>query len=58
MKIWQTDANGVYQTVRNYKPCLKDGRAGLYDEVSDTVYFSLSKTDLVAPPKGVMVIVE
>ena len=58
LKIWQTDANGVYQTVRNYKPCLKDGRAGLYDEVSDTVYFSLSKTDLVAPPKGVMVIVE
>ena len=59
LKIWQTDANGDYQTVRNYKPCLKDGRAGLYDEVSDTVYFSLSKTDLVAPsPKGVMVIVE
>ena len=58
LKIWQTDANGDYQTVRNYKPCLKDGRAGLYDEVSDTVYFSLSNTDLVAPPKGVMVIVE
>ena len=58
LKIWQTDANGDYQPVRDYKPCLKDGRAGLYDEVSDTVYFSLSTTDFVAPPKGVMVIVE
>ena len=58
LKIEQTDANGVYQTVRDYKPCMKDGRVGLYDEVSDTVYFSLSKTDLVAPPKGVMIIVE
>ena len=58
LKIEQTDSNGDYQTVRDYKPCLKDGRAGLYDEVSDTVYFSLSKTDLLAPPKGVMVIVE
>ncbi|MBR2838561.1 MAG: hypothetical protein IKE55_07255 [Kiritimatiellae bacterium] len=47
LKIWQTDANGVWQLVRDYQPCMKGGRAGLYDAVSETVSYSASGTDLV-----------
>jgi len=53
-KIWQTDANGAYQLVRDYRPCVKtvDGtaRVGLYDTVSGYTYFSYSGTDFNAPP--------
>ena len=41
LKIWQNDSNGVSQLVRNYKPCLKNGVAGLYDTVSGRIYYSL-----------------
>ena len=34
VKIWQ---DGVL--VRDFRPCLKDGRAGLYDEVSSWIFF-------------------
>ena len=47
LKIWQTDANGVYQLVRDYQPCMKNGRAGLYDAVSETISYSASGTDLI-----------
>ena len=30
MKIWQDDANGVRQLVRDFRPCMKNGRVGLY----------------------------
>ena len=53
-KIWQTDADGAYQLVRDYRPCVKtvDGtaRVGLYDTVSGYTYFSYSGTDFNAPP--------
>ena len=47
MKIWQDDANGVRQLVRNFRPCMKNGRVGLYDAVSETIFYSLTGTDLV-----------
>ena len=44
LKMWQ---NGVL--VRDFKPCVKDRRAGLYDTVSQTIFYS-SGTDLVYDP--------
>lgn len=41
LKIWQDGT-----LVRDFKPCLKDNRAGLYDTVSDTIFYSASDTDL------------
>jgi hypothetical protein len=46
LKMWQ---NGVL--VRDFKPCVKAGRAGLYDTVSQTIFYSSSSTDLVYDPK-------
>ena len=47
MKIWQDDANGVRQLVRDFRPCMKNGRVGLYDSVSQTIFYSFTGTDLV-----------
>ena len=47
LKIWQDDANGDRQLVRDFKPCVKDGVAGLYDEVSDTIFYSANSTPLI-----------
>ncbi len=47
MKLWQDDANGVRQLVRDFRPCMKNGRVGLYDSVSQTIFYSLTGTDLV-----------
>ena len=47
MKIWQDDANGVRQLVRDFRPCMKNGRVGLYDYVSQTIFYSITGTDLV-----------
>ena len=47
MKIWQDDANGVRQLVRDFRPCMKNGRVGLYDSVSQTIFYSSTGTDLV-----------
>lgn len=41
LKIWQDGA-----LVREFKPCVKNGRAGLYDTVSETIFYSASGTDL------------
>ncbi len=49
MTIEQTDSDGVYQSVRNFTPCKKDGRAGLYDSVSGMIFFGQG-FDLIAPP--------
>ena len=38
-KIWQTNAGGEYELVRSYVPCVKDGVAGLFDEVSQTIFY-------------------
>ena len=42
MKIW---LDGVL--VRSFRPCMKDGRVGLYDYVSETIFYSNTGTDLV-----------
>lgn len=51
-----TGEDGAYRLERNYVPCVKGGRAGLYDAVSKTVYYSQGSTDFVAPSpaNGVM----
>ena len=46
LKLWQDDANGVRHLVRDFRPCLKDGRVGLYDAVSETIFYSFTGTDL------------
>ncbi len=42
LKIWQ---DGVLK--RDFKPCVKNNRAGLYDVCSEKIYYSGSGTDLV-----------
>ena len=41
LKIWQGGT-----LVREFKPCVHNGRAGLYDTVSETIFYSGSGTDL------------
>lgn len=43
LKVWQDG-----ELVRDLKPCLKDGRAGLYDAVSDAILYALDGTDDLA----------
>ena len=41
LKIWQDGA-----LVRDFRPCVHNGRAGLYDAQNDVIYYSASGTDL------------
>jgi hypothetical protein len=43
LKLWQDG-----ELVRDLYPCVKDGRAGLYDAVSETILYSFTGTDLIA----------
>ena len=48
LKIWQGPIDGGDMViVRDFQPCMKGGRAGLYDTVSKTIFYSISGTDLV-----------
>ncbi len=48
LKIYQGSENGGSMVlVRNFQPCMKGGRAGLYDAVSETIFYSITSTDLV-----------
>ena len=48
LKIYQgPEDGGDMVLVRDFRPCVKDGRAGLYDDVSKTIFYSGSGTDLV-----------
>ena len=48
MKIWQGPKDGGDRTlVRDLIPCMKNGRAGLWDAVSGDILYSGSGTDLV-----------
>ncbi len=48
MKIWQGPKDGGDMTlVRDLIPCMKNGRAGLWDAVSGNILYSGSGTDLV-----------
>ena len=47
LTIWQGSAEGgAMSKVREFKPCVKNGRAGLYDTVTETIFYSVSGTDL------------
>lgn len=48
VKIWQTDSNGDYQLVCDFRPCKRYNRAALWDAVSGKIFFSGSGTDLTA----------
>lgn len=48
LKIYQgPEDGGDMELVRDFQPCMKDGRAGLYDAVTETIFYSISGTDLV-----------
>ena len=48
LKIWQGPEDGGDMTlVRDFQPCMKGGRAGLYDAVSGDIFYSISGTDLI-----------
>ena len=48
LKIWQgPEDGGDMVLVRDFQPCMKGRRAGLYDAVSKTIFYSISGTDLV-----------
>ena len=51
LKIMKKNGAGGLDIVRHYLPCLKDGRAALYDKANDTISFSDSGTDFVAGPE-------
>ena len=48
LKLWRTGSDGVRRIQRHFIPCVKGGRAGLYDAVSGVIFYSHSGTDLVA----------
>ena len=48
LKIMKKNGSGGFDIVRHYLPCLKNGRAALYDKANGTISFSDSGTDFVA----------
>ena len=57
MTIEQTDENGDYQLVRDFRPCIKGGIAGFYDGVSKKIFYPaagrLRAADKASPAKFV-----
>ena len=49
-KIWQLDGDGDWELKRDYRPCVKGEKAGLYDTVSGEIFYSLGTGDFVAGP--------
>ena len=48
LKIWQGPADGGDMTlVRDFRPCFHQGHAGLYDDVSKEIFYSISGTHLI-----------
>lgn len=48
LKIWQgPEDGGDMVLVRDFQPCMKGGKAGLYDAVSGDIFYSISGTDLI-----------
>lgn len=51
LRLFRKDATtGELELLRHYLPCLKYGRAGLYDKVNGTISFSQGTADFVAGP--------
>ena len=49
LKIWQGSVDGgEMELVRDLLPCIKNGRAGLYDAKNDVILYSGTSTGLVA----------
>ena len=56
LKIWKNNLeSGELDLVRHYLPCVKGGRAGLYDKVRRTISYSFSTTAFIAGPELVAV---
>ena len=51
LKIMKKNGSGGFDIVRHYLPCLKNGRAALYDKANGTISFSDSGTDFAAGPE-------
>ena len=47
----KNDETGKFDLIRHYLPCLKNGRAALYEKVEGKIYFSNSTKDFVAGPE-------
>ena len=51
LKIWKKNAEtGELDLIRHYLPCIKGGRAGLYDKVHGTISYSYGDSAFVAGP--------
>lgn len=51
LKILKKNAStGGFDLLRHYLPCVKDGRAGLYDKANGTISYSDGSADLEAGP--------
>ena len=57
-RIWQVDDGGAYKLVRDFVPCKKGGRAALYDNVTRTIFYSRSGTDLIASAYTISTVAE
>ena len=51
-KVWQLDGNNVWQLVGDFRPCVKDGVAGVYDVVSETIRYPVGSTLSAGPAKS------
>ena len=51
LNIWKKNLeSGELDLVRHYLPCIKDGRAGLYDTVHSTISYSYTTDNFIAGP--------
>ena len=51
LKILKKNAQtGKFDLLRHYLPCVKDGRAGLYDKANGTISYSYGSAEFVAGP--------
>jgi len=52
LKIWQIPSGGTeYVLVRNFKPCVKGGKVGLYDTVSKKIFYSAAGNNFTVGAK-------
>ena len=51
-KVWQLDGNDAWQLAGNFMPCVKDGVAGVYDAVRETILYPVGNTLTAGPAKN------
>jgi hypothetical protein len=49
-KNGENDGANTFDLIRHYLPCIKNGRAGLYDKVNGTISYSYGSAEFVAGP--------